>query len=401
MRIDSFKDPARGVDAVHTLADLAGVLRDLRRRHARRSGGAPLSYRELAAAAGWSHGIIGEYLAGRVLPPTDRFDVLVRLLGASPAEQGALATARDRVEETRRQAMAATPAAPVPRQLPGEVSGFTGRQRELATLDALLGQPAAGPATAVVVTAVAGTAGVGKTTLALRWAHRVAERFPDGQLYLDLRGYDPDRPVSPIGALATLLTGLGLSTADLPTDLASRAALYRTLLAGRRMLIVLDNAGTPDQVRPLLPGSATCRTLVTSRDSLAGLVIRDGARRIDLDLLTREEAVALLRTLLGERVDAEPAAAADLADRCARLPLALRIAAEHAAATPGRLLADLADDLRDEATRLDLLAVDGDPRAALRGVFSWSHRHLPPAAARAFDLLGLHPGRDIDAAAVA
>ncbi|MFC7479320.1 helix-turn-helix domain-containing protein [Luedemannella flava] len=123
MRIDSFKDPARGVDAVHTLADLAGVLRDLRRRHARRSGGAPLSYRELAAAAGWSHGIIGEYLAGRVLPPTDRFDVLVRLLGASPAEQGALATARDRVEETRRQAMAATPAAPVPRQLPGRSAG--------------------------------------------------------------------------------------------------------------------------------------------------------------------------------------------------------------------------------------------------------------------------------------
>ncbi|GAA1764566.1 tetratricopeptide repeat protein [Luedemannella helvata] len=389
---------------MHTLADLAGVLRDLRRRHARRTGGAPLSYRELAAAAGWSHGIIGEYLAGRVLPPTDRFDVLVRLLGASPTEQGALATARDRVEETRRQALAAAPVGPVPHQLPAEVSGFTGRQQELATLDTLL-DPAAqgesGPASAVVVTAVAGTAGVGKTTLALRWAHRSADRFPDGQLYLDLRGYDPDRPIEPAGALATLLGGLGVSATDLPTDLAGRAALYRTLLSGRRMLVVLDNAATPDQVRPLLPGTATCRTVVTSRDSLAGLVARDGARRLDLDLLTTAEAVALLRTLVGERVDAEPVAAADLADRCARLPLALRIAAERAVATPGRRLADLADDLRDEANRLDLLAVAGDPRAALRGVFSWSHRHLPRAAARAFDLLGLHPGRDIDVAALA
>jgi tetratricopeptide (TPR) repeat protein/transcriptional regulator with XRE-family HTH domain len=371
---------------VRTLADLARVLRELRRRHARRQGIAEPTYRELAGRTGWSHGIIGEYLSGRVLPPTDRFDTLIRLLGATPAEQGALATARDRVEESRRRGTAS-----VPRQLPLDVYGFTGREREIAELDALLGDRSV-----AVISAVSGTAGVGKTALAVRWAHQVAHRFPDGQLYLDLRGYDPERPIPPAEALAGFLRALGVDNVDIPAGPAERAARYRTELAGRRVLVVLDNAPGPDQVRALLPGGASCFTLVTSRDDLAGLVVRDGARRIELDTLPPKESVNLLRTLVGARVDADPAAAAELAECCAGLPLALRIAAEA-----DRPLAHLVADLRDERRRLDLLDTAGDPRTAVRSVFSWSYRRLSAAGARAFGLLGLHPGRDIDAAAVA
>jgi tetratricopeptide (TPR) repeat protein len=380
---------------VRTVADLGRVLRELRRRHARRMGGAEPTYRELAAATGWSHGIIGEYLAGRILPPTDRFDALIRLLGASPAEQGALATARDRVEESRRRALP-KPVSSVPHQLPLDVYGFTGRAGELAELDALLGNRSV-----AVISAVAGTAGVGKTALAVRWAHRVAEHFPDGQLYVDLRGYDPERPVPPVEALAGFLRGLGVKSADVPSDLAGCAARYRTALAGRRVLVVLDNASGPEQVRALLPGAASCFTLVTSRDDLAGLVVRDGAHRIDLALLSLPEAVSLLRTLIGPRVAADPAAAAELAECCAGLPLALRIVAELATAEETRSLPTLLADLRDELRRLDLLDTTGDPRTAVRSVFSWSFRRLSTDGARAFGLLGLHPGRDLDAGAVA
>ncbi|WP_214102600.1 ATP-binding protein [Acrocarpospora catenulata] len=376
-----------------TLADLSRLLRGLRRRHARRRGGAELTYRELAAATGWSHGIIGEYLSGRVLPPTDRFDVLIALLGATPAEQGALATARDQVEEGRRQT------APAPRQLPADVYGFTGRAAELGELDALLTAGERRPA--VVVSAVAGTAGVGKTALAVRWSHRVARRFPDGQLYLDLRGYDPERPVAAADALAGFLRALGVPPGDIPDDQGERAARYRTLLAGRRMLIVLDNAAGADHVRPLLPGTPSCFVVVTSRDDLAGLVAREGAGRIDLGLLPLAEAVDLLRALIGSRVDEAPQDAIALAASCARLPLALRIAAELAAARPRAPLAELVAGLRDEQRRLDLLDAAGDPRTAVRAVISWSYRRLGGEAARLFDLLGVHPGRELDAYAAA
>ncbi len=384
---------------MRTVADLAATLRELRRRHARRRGGAALTYRELAAATGWSHGIVGEYLAGRVLPPTDRFDVLVRLLGATPAEQGALATARDRVEEVRRGAVPGAPV-PVPRQLPVDVFGFTGRARQLAELDALLDEDG-GPGPAVVISTVAGTAGVGKTALAVRWAHRVADRFPDGQLYMDLRGYGPEPPVSAAEALAGFLRALGVDPAGIPGALDDRAAQYRTVLAGRRVLVLLDNASGVHQVRPLLPGTRSCFVMVTSRDDLAGLIARDGARRVDLDILTEPEAVDLLRTLIGPRVTTAPVAAAALAAGCARLPLALRIAAEFATANPHLDLADLVADLRDERSRLDLLDTAGDPRTALRSVFWWSYQHLSAPAGRAFGLLGLHPGRDLDGHAVA
>lgn len=331
--------------------------------------------------------MIGGYLAGQVLPPTDRFDALVRLLGATPAEQGALATARDRVADARRQGGPAWVA--VPRQLPLDSAGFTGREQQLADL---AGTPDG------TVALVVGTAGVGKTALAVRWAHRAAARFPDGQLHADLRGYDPRRPVAAADALAGFLRALGVDGAGIPRAVAERAALYRSLVAGRRVLVLLDNAFGADHVRPLLPGAASCLTVITSRDDLAGLVVREGARRIRLDPLGEADAARLLRALLGERVDTEPAAAAALARRCAGLPLALRIAADFAAGHEGLRLHDVVADF--DGAALDRLDV-GDPRSAVRAVFSWSYRHLGPAAQRLFALLGVHPGTDLDGPAIA
>jgi len=298
------------------------------------------------------------------------------------------------------QGGATTVASPArtPAQLPAGVPGFTGREDELGRLDRLLLGDA--PA-AVVVSAVSGMAGVGKTALVVHWAHRVRDRFSDGQLYVNLRGYDPDRPVPSDEALARLLDGLGVPRSDQPTEVDERAARYRTEVAGRRLLIVLDNAATVEQVRPLLPGTGPCAALVTSRDSLAGLVAVHGAHRMELDVLSPAEAQALLRRQIGARAGAEPAAVTALIRRCARLPLALRIAAELAVSRPATPLADLADELADEQGRLDALDAGGDPRAAVTAAFSWSLRHLAPAAARTFRLLGLHPGADFDSHAVA
>ncbi|GIJ67154.1 AfsR/SARP family transcriptional regulator [Virgisporangium ochraceum] len=287
-----------------------------------------------------------------------------------------------------------------PAQLPADVPAFTGRDEELASLDAAAAAAGEHP-TAVVISAVAGTAGVGKTALAVRWAHRVRARYPDGQLYVNLRGYDPDRPMTAADALTRFLTALGVPGQDIPLDVDDRAARYRTATADRRMLILLDNASSVEQVRPLLPGTASCTVVVTSRDSLAGLAALHGAHRVHLDLLAPGVALALLRRLVGRRVDDEPGAAAELAELCVRLPLALRVAAELAAARPSERLADLVAELTDQRQRLRLLDAGDDPRAAVRTVFSWSMRHLPAPAARTFALLGLHPGPDIDAHAAA
>ncbi|WP_329248643.1 tetratricopeptide repeat protein [Streptomyces sp. NBC_01478] len=290
----------------------------------------------------------------------------------------------------------------VPAQLPLEVAGFTGREEELAQLEKVLGVGAGTVRpTAVVVSAVSGTAGVGKTALAVHWAHRARDRFPDGQLYVNLRGYDPERPVTAPDALVRFLTALGVPEQDIPAEPDDRAARYRTEVADRRMLIVLDNAATVEQVRPLLPGTGSCAVLVTSRDSLAGLVAREGAQRLDLDLLPAGAARTLLRRLIGPRAEAEPEAVDSLAAQCARLPLALRVAAELAATRPGTPLTDLVAELADQQRRLYLLNAEGDPRAAVVTVFSWSLRQLPMAAARTFRLLGLHPGPDLDASAAA
>jgi DNA-binding SARP family transcriptional activator len=313
--------------------------------------------------------------------------------------------------------------APVPRELPADVPAFTGRAAELAELERLLAAPAVGtgPAAepgpgagpgpaggagerrvpAAVISAVSGTPGVGKTALAVRWAHRAADEFPDGQLYVNLRGYDPDRPVTAADALAGFLRALGVPGPDVPPDEDQRSARYRSLLAGQRMLVVLDNASTAEQVRPLLPGTPGCAVVVTSRDALAGLVARDGAVRLDLDLLPLDEAVALLGELIGEPAHADPDATAELARQCARLPLALRVAAELAAARPQVPLADLVADLASQQRRLDLLDARGDPGTAVRAVFSWSYQQLTSGAARMFRLLGIHPGPDITVPAAA
>ncbi|MGH3623613.1 MAG: ATP-binding protein [Sciscionella sp.] len=248
---------------------------------------------------------------------------------------------------------------------------------------------------------VTGTAGVGKTSLALHWAHRIREHFPDGQLYINLRGYDPGTPVTPAQALDYFLRALDVQASAIPADLDARAALYRSLLAERRILVLLDNAATTGQVRPLLPGTAGCLVVVTSRSRLSGLVFRDGAHRLSLDVLTEPEAVALLRTVTaGYRAEADAEQLIALARLCARLPLALRIAAEHAARRPKMPLDELISDLRDESGLWDALSADDDEEAdAIRTVFAWSYRALPGDAARMFRLLGLHPGPEFSAAA--
>ncbi len=288
----------------------------------------------------------------------------------------------------------------LPAQLPADVPDFAGRDPELSALDRLLAAAADSP-TAGAVSVVSGTAGVGKTALAVHWAHRTRHRFPDGQLYVNLRGYDPERPMPPGDALARFLTVLGVPGDAIPLDVDDRASRFRTELADRRMLVVLDNALSEEQVRPLLPGSPACAVVVTSRDSLAGLVALHGARRIGLGPLPPPDAVALLRALVGARVSAEPGAAATLAEQCARLPLALRVAAELAVAHPSSRLADLVAELADQQRRLDLLDAGGDRRAAVEAVFSWSYERLPAPAARTFRLLSLHPGPEADADAVA
>ena len=281
-----------------------------------------------------------------------------------------------------------------PRQLPPAARHFSGRSAELVALRQMTDEPAGAGWPAII--AVTGAAGVGKTALALRWAHEVAFRFPDGQLHADLRGYDPGSPVPPAEVLARFLRSLGVPGAEIPADQTERAARYRSLLTGQRVLVVLDNARSAEHVRQLLPATPGCAVVVTSRDSLAGLVVRDGAQRLDLDLLPLTDAVHLLRSLIGGRVDAEPAAAQTLAVECARLPLALCAAAELAAACPAAPLAELVRQLSDRHQRLDLLDGGGDPRTALRAVFSWSYQHLDGESARALRLLGLHPGIDIE-----
>ncbi|MGH3718036.1 MAG: ATP-binding protein [Pseudonocardiaceae bacterium] len=395
----------------------------------------------MAAAAGLE--LAGSTIAGwfetwSVVPAWEKFDVLVKALAAEQDEdwrslhRAALTADRERKKSERRRrelGRATTPvsvepmasgdtAAPadqspaepapvagaVPRQLPMDVMHFTGRDAELATLDAFLAQDDADRPAALVIQAIAGTAGVGKTALVVHWAHRVRDRFPDGQLFVNLRGYDPGQPMAPEQALEEFLRALDVPAERIPAGLRARAALYRSLLDGRRVLIVLDNANTAEQVRPLLPGSATCRVVVTSRSRLSGLIARDGASRVTLDLLPPAEAIALLRDVIGDgRVAAEPESAAELAGRCAYLPLALRIAAERAVTHRHITLAELAGELAVAHERLDLLATadEEDEATAVRAVFSWSYRALPPEAARAFRLLGLHAGSDISAPAAA
>ena len=286
-----------------------------------------------------------------------------------------------------------------PRQLPQAPRYFAGRTAELGQLTRTLEHLATTTGT-VVVSAIGGAAGVGKTALVLHWAHQVAPQFPHGQLYADLQGFAPARaPLSSAEAVRGFLAALGVPHEAVPASPAAQVGLYRSLLAGRRVLIVLDNARDAEQVRPLLPSSPHCLTVVTSRNRLTGLAASDGAALLTLDVLTEAEAVELLERRLGPgRLAAEPAAVAELIRRCARLPLALSIAAAHAAANPGLSLAALAGELA--RARLDTLATQ-DVGTDVRAVFSWSYRNLGPQAARMFALTGVHPGPDITAMAAA
>ncbi len=325
--------------------------------------------------------------------------ILVGELGAEPGSE---------LQEVHQRILAGDPAlagpdqvpvpsgAGVPRELPAGVRHFTGRARELAALTRLLNAADEQAPGMVVISAIGGTAGVGKTALAVHWAHLVAGQFSDGQLYVNLRGYDPDQPMPVAEALAGFLRALGVASQDIPAEVAEQAARYRSLLAERRMLVVLDNASSEEQVRPLLPASRSSAVVVTSRDALTGLVARDGAQRLDLELLPAADAVDLLRALIGPRVDADPAAAAALAEQCSRLPLALRVVAELATARADLPLDALRDELADHQRRLELMDAGGDPRTGVRAVFSCGtaevRGHLE-ALVRAHLVRGAGPGR--------
>ncbi|MGF1425477.1 BTAD domain-containing putative transcriptional regulator [Kitasatospora sp. LaBMicrA B282] len=287
----------------------------------------------------------------------------------------------------------------VPRQLPPSSAHFVGRATQVRRLDAQWEAAAGAPL--MVISAIGGTAGIGKTALALYWAHLHADQFPDGQLYVNLRGFDPTgAPLPPMTALRGFLTALGVPAQAMSADPDEQVSLYRSHLAGRRMLVVLDNARDAEQVRPLLPGAPGCLVLVTSRDQLAGLVALDGAVPLTLDLLTRDEAHDLLIRRLGrDRVAREQADVDELIEWCVRLPLALNIAA-RATLQVNRPLAGFLDELRDTHRRLDALST-GEAAADVRVVFSWSYRTLTPESARVFRLLGMYPGPDISLSAAA
>jgi tetratricopeptide (TPR) repeat protein/transcriptional regulator with XRE-family HTH domain len=395
-----------------TLPQLAELLRVLRRRHARGRRDRELTYRDLAERTGWSLTSIAEYFTARRLPPVERFDALLVLLGADLAEQGALASARDRVDEHRRDggrrpAVATVGTDPVvPRQLPPAIRHFDGRGRELAELAGLTAAVGSADVKAaagtVVITAIGGTAGVGKTTLALHWAHQVADQFPDGHLYVNLRGFDPGgRALDPVEATRGFLDALRVPLSRVPADPQAQTALYRSLLADRRMVVVLDNAHDAGQVRPLLPAAPRCLVIVTSRNPLSSLVAAEGARPVTLDLFTAPEARQMLAGRLGEdRVADAGDAVADIIARCSRLPLALAVVAARVATQPRLPLAEVARELADASGRLDVLA-DQDPSSDVRAVFSWSYEALSAPAARLFRLLGLHPGPDLTVPAAA
>ena len=334
--------------------------------------------------------------------------VLVDELGIEPgprlraAQQQVLAADREPspAGATAASGDAAVRRLPPVRQLPPAIRQFVGRTQELAALSELTDQAVAGDATVICV--VGGTAGVGKTALVAHWAHRAASRFPDGQLYLNLRGFDPSgTPVTPADALRGFLDALGVAPEQIFPSLEARASQYRSLLADQRMLVVLDNARDAGQVRPLLPASPGCLVLVTSRDQLIGLVAAEGAVPVTLNVLPPGQARQMLLSRLGPaRVTAEPDAVTRLAEICARLPLALSVITARASLRPAASLATLTTELENARSCLDGLDA-GDGLTSVRLAISWSYRQLGERAARTFRLLGVHPGPDISAAVTA
>jgi DNA-binding SARP family transcriptional activator len=343
----------------------------------------------------WSRLITALHRAGRRAEALDCYrqlrEVLREELGIDPSDQLAQLQRIVLLDGTNREPEIHEPQNP--RQLPHDIANFSGRECELRALEALAAdRPVDSHAPTII--SIDGAPGTGKTTLAVHWAHCAAVRYPDAQLYLNLRGYGPGEPVTPSAAAATLLRGLGVVGDMIPPGLDERSALLRSTLAGRQALVVLDNARDSDQVRPLLPGTGSL-VVVTSRNQLRGLSVRDGAHRVTLHPLPREQAVALLATSLGaHRLAAEPDATDRLVELCDRLPLALAIVAERAQRT--ETLAEVVGALGDEKARLDNLGTgEDDPQSDLRAALSWSYRTLVPGAAAMFHKLGLHPGNDI------
>ncbi|WP_435253600.1 ATP-binding protein [Streptomyces sp. 1222.5] len=367
---------------------------------AEKRSGRTLDRRELARRLSVSTSSLYAYLNGTTLPGTGVFDALLAALGVFGPEAGRLATLRDEADAARRlrPTVPRGPAAifPTPRQLPLSHPVFVGRDAELARLDALQGTSEDGTTGRAAVAVVEGTAGVGKTALALHWAHQARARFPDGQLYVDLRGFGDEAVMDAGEALHGFLQALGVTPAAVPADTAVASGLLRTLLAGRRVLLVLDNARSTDQVRPLLPTDPGSVAVVTSRNRLDGLVVREGALRIALDVLPRYAARTLLERQMGaERLAQEPREADELVHLCARLPLALSVAAARTATAPAGSVGALVRELRRAHAPLDLFGVQ-DADVDLRSVFHGSYALLPAPAARLFRLLGCHPGPDID-----
>jgi DNA-binding SARP family transcriptional activator/tetratricopeptide (TPR) repeat protein len=349
------------------------------------------------------------YRSGRQADATARYErirgLLAEELGADPGpalrrlHQQILSA--DPALAVRARAAPARARPGVPRQLPAPPPLFTGRASELARLTAGPGGDG-DPAGLPGISVVSGAGGVGKSWLALHWAHQHLELFPDGQLWVNLGGFAPaGEPVPAQTALRGFLDGLGVDPATIPAELEAAAALYRSVIAGKRMLVVLDNAATASQVIPLLPGSTGCAVLITSRRMLTGLVIGHGARSLNLDVLPGTEARELLARHLGvARLAAEPEATAELLASCAGLPLAISITAARAAAHPGFPLAVVAAELREAATRLDTLEA-ADLTASVRATLSWSYHSLAPRAARVLGLLALAPGPGISLLAAA
>jgi tetratricopeptide (TPR) repeat protein/transcriptional regulator with XRE-family HTH domain len=339
-----------------------------------------LSQEQLAARAELSIRTVRNVEAGRFgTPRLETRRLMIEALTAAGPDPGPAAPA----------------AAVVPALLPADIAGFVGRADELRRLDALLEENPPGSSSPVRILTVTGTAGVGKTALAVHWAHRVRQHFPDGQLFVDLRGFAPGTaPVRPIDALSQVLRALGVQAEHLPSDVHAAGDLYRSLLADRRMLVLLDNGCDADQVRPLLPGGAGNLVLVTSRDHLSGLIAREGATRLTMGLLQPDEAHALLERILGtERVAAEPQATAELARLCAFLPMALRIAAANLQGQLHQTVAGYAAMLRPDL--LGELAVHGDVQSAVRAAIDQSYFALPDSARRLFRRLGLIPCPDV------